>query len=99
MRLPAAEWLEGQLAAPCEGLATVVFHSIMWWYLSEEERGRVSELISAAGRRASAGALLAWLCFELMETRDPEVRLTRWPSGVDELLAHADPHGRYVRWR
>ena len=95
----AADWLAEQLAVSRDGVATVVFHSIMWWYLSEDERTRVGEIVSAAGAHASARAPLAWLRFELMESRDPQVRLMRWPGGVDELLGHADAHGRFVRWR
>ena len=32
-RRAAADWLAEQLAEPATGIATVVFHSIMWWYL------------------------------------------------------------------
>jgi hypothetical protein len=47
-RCPAAAWLDEQLAAPLPGVATVVFHSIMWWYLSEDERQRVTDTIGTA---------------------------------------------------
>jgi hypothetical protein len=99
VREPAAEWLGKQLAVPREGVATVVFHSIMWWYLSEEEREQVSAIIAAAGVRATASAPLAWLRLELMGSTEPDLRLTQWPAGESTLLAHADAHGRYVRWR
>jgi hypothetical protein len=98
-RRGAAEWLGEQLSAPRDGVATVVFHSIMWWYLSEAERDRVSALIAAAGARATATAPLAWLRLELMGSTEPDLRLTMWPGGAETLLAHADAHGRYVRWR
>jgi hypothetical protein len=97
-RRPAADWLAEELAAPRPGVATVVFHSIMWWYLSEEERNQVTEIISRAGTRTSARAPLAWLRMELMAARDPDLRLTLWPGGAETLLAHVDAHGRYVRW-
>ena len=95
----AADWLAERLAVARHGTATVVFHSIMWWYLSEEERTRVTEIISAAGARATSGAPVAWLRLELMASREPEVRLTQWPGGEDTLLGVADGHGRYVKWR
>jgi hypothetical protein len=94
----AADWLAEHLAAPRYGVATVVFHSIMWWYLSEEERDRVTAIIRRAGARAGARAPLAWLRLELMQATDADLRLTHWPEGDETLLGRADPHGRYVRW-
>jgi len=94
----AADWLAEQLAVRRHGVATVVFHSIMWWYLTEEERDRVTDIIRRAGERASAGAPLAWLCLELMGATAADLRLTCWPDGDERLLGRADPHGRYVRW-
>ena len=97
-RRGAADWLAQQLATPRDGVATVVFHSIMWWYLAEAERDRITELITAAGARASRAAPLAWLRLELMTAIEPDLRLTRWPGGEELRLARADAHGRYVRW-
>jgi hypothetical protein len=98
-RQHAGDWLAEQLAIPRAGVVTVIFHSIMWWYLSEEERERVTETIKAAGSRATSNAPLAWLNLELKGASDPDLRLTQWPGGGEIVLAHADPHGRYVRWR
>jgi len=97
-RRGAADWLAEQLAERRDGLATVVFHSIMWWYLSEEERTRVTDTIDAAGARADAGAPLAWLRLEMMAAIEPDLRLTLWPGGGESLLGRADAHGRFVRW-
>jgi hypothetical protein len=97
-RRRAAHWLAEQLAAPRPGVVTVVFHSIMWWYLSEEERDRVTAVIRHAGERDGARAPLAWLRLELMEATDADLRLTRWPDGDETLLGRADSHGRYVHW-
>jgi hypothetical protein len=99
VRCGAADWLAQQLATPRDGVATVVFHSIMWWYLSEAERDRVTELVIAAGARASRAAPLAWLRLEMMTAIEPDLRLTRWPGGEEVVLARADAHGRYVRWQ
>lgn len=97
-RRRAADWLAEQLATPRPGVSTVVFHSIMWWYLSEEEREQVTAIIRSAGSRATAHAPLAWLRLELMAQLDADLRLTLWPGGDETLLGHADSHGRYVRW-
>jgi hypothetical protein len=95
----AADWLSEQLAAPHAGVATVVFHSIMWWYLPEDERDRVTEIIAHAGARASSAAPLAWLRLEMMTSPEPDLLLTQWPGGSERLLARADAHGRFVRWK
>jgi hypothetical protein len=97
-RCGAAAWLEQQLAAPRAGVATVLFHSIMWWYLSEAERDRVTALIAAAGGRATPSAPFAWLRLEMMTAIEPDLRLTVWPGGEERLLGRGDGHGRYVRW-
>ncbi|MFN8640181.1 MAG: DUF2332 domain-containing protein [Candidatus Binatia bacterium] len=39
-RRSAADWLAEHLATPAGGVATVVFHSVMWWYLADAERER-----------------------------------------------------------
>jgi hypothetical protein len=94
----AADWVERQLeVAPARGGARVLFHSIVWSYLSENSRSRIRSHLSRAGAAASDEAPLAWLRFELAEP--PELRLTLWPSGEETLLAHAHPHGAWVRWR
>jgi len=98
-RRAAADWLADELAAPPAGVATVVFHSIMWWYLSEAERERVTALVAAAGARATPAAPVAWLRFDLLGSTTPEVRLTLWPGGDEVTLATADAHGRWVDWK
>ncbi len=99
VRCGAADWLAEQLATPRDGMATVLFHSIMWWYLSEAERERVAAMIAAAGQRADADAPFAWLRLEIGGTQEPNVILTQWPGGAEVVLGSADPHGRFVRWQ
>jgi hypothetical protein len=103
-RVPAAvdaadapRWLEARLSDLRADAATVVFHSIVWQYMSESERVRVAELIESAGRAASASSPLAWLRMEPGADM-AEVRLTTWPGGAERLLATAGFHGRDVRW-
>ncbi len=97
-RRTAAEWLAAQLARPVADVATVVFHSVMWWYLSEPERERVTALVEAAGARATAASPLAWLRFDLFGQTHYEVQLHTWPDGEIRRLAYACPHGRWVDW-
>lgn len=96
-RAEAADWVEQQMGvAPVRGTARVLFHSVVWSYLSEDSRNRIRAHLSRAGAVASPEAPLAWLRFELADP--PELRLTIWPSGEETLLARAHPHGAWVRW-
>jgi hypothetical protein len=93
------EWLETQLAESTPGLATVVFHSIVWQYLTAKEKAAVEATLHEAGRRATADAPLAWLRLELgSELSTSDLRLTAWPGGAERLLAHAAPHLGPVEW-
>ena len=95
----AADWVEKHLAEPARGVATVLFHSIVWQYLARETRDRVAAAIARGGRRAASGSPLAWLRMEPAPERGhAELRLTLWPGADERLLAHADYHGRWVRW-
>lgn len=98
-RADAPAWLGRALATPAAGVASVVYHSIFWQYLSRESRGAARAAIEEAGRRATSEAPLAWLRFEPAGREGPyQVRLTTWPGGVERVLAEAGPHGCPVRW-
>jgi hypothetical protein len=93
----AADWIERQITlAPVRGSARVLFHSVVWSYLSEHSQNRIRAHLNRVGAFASSEAPLAWLRFELADP--PELRLTMWPSGEESLLARAHPHGAWVRW-
>jgi hypothetical protein len=91
------EWVEGHLAEPVPGLATVVVHSIVWQYLSRASRDRMRAALRRAGARARASSPVAWL---RMEPAGPlaDLRLTWWPGGGEEVLGFGGYHGRPVRW-
>jgi hypothetical protein len=93
----ASRWLEEQLQYATPDASTVVFHSIMWQYMSEEERGRIVEILTRAGRLATSSSPLAWLRMEPGADM-AEVLLTTWPGGRERLIATAGFHGRDVRW-
>jgi len=100
-RADAASWLEGRVRTPAPGTATVVFHSVMWQYMTPAGRDRVRSLLEAAGDEATAAAPLFWLRQEPTGPEAPggqEVRLTAWPGGREDLLAMVPPHGRPFRW-
>jgi hypothetical protein len=95
----AAHWLERQLAHRRPGVATVVYHSIVWQYLAEDTQRAARAAIEQAGARATDNAPLAWLALEFEgEGRPPELSLTQWPGGARQRLATAHPHGAHADW-
>jgi hypothetical protein len=93
----AGGWLEEMLGDRRPGTATVVFHSIVWQYLGDDERERVKNAIEAVGAAADADAPVAWLRMEL-GGQLADVHLTTWPGGEEALIARAGYHGRPVHW-
>ncbi len=94
-RAGAVEWARERLAAPADGLATVVYHSIVIQYLSAGDQEAFSRTIAEAGERATGEAPLAWLRME-PDGRRAAIRMTIWPGGEDRLLALAGYHGTPV---
>lgn len=94
----ASAWLPTMLADPAEGMATVVFHSIVWQYLPGDVRQAVESTIVEAGRRATEHAPLAWLRYEPWGAPKPTVDLRTWPGDRRRILAHAGFHGAPVTW-
>jgi hypothetical protein len=94
-REPAAPWAERMLAESAPGRATVIYHSIVSQYLSDEERADLFATIRAAGKCATAAAPLAWLRMEPADDR-ANLDLTLWPGGEDRRLARVGYHGSPV---
>lgn len=90
-------WVERELAELPDAAATVVFHSIVMPYLSQEERDRFVASVAAAGERATPESPLAWLRMEYGGD-ECELRLTSWPGGEERVLATCGFHGRKVVW-
>jgi hypothetical protein len=92
-------WLETHLAEPAPGRATVVFHSIVWSYLTDAERVAATETLRAAGGRARPDAPLAWLRLESVpDLSSSTLTLTTWPGGDERLLARAGFHVGPIDW-
>jgi len=95
-RETASTWARRMLAEPAPGRATVIYHSIVSQYLSDEERAALFDGIREAGERATAAAPLAWLRMEPADDR-ANLELTAWPGGEDRLLARVGYHGSPVQ--
>lgn len=93
----ASDWLKSQLAYSRNGVATVVFHSIVLQYIPPSARERVVEIIKEAGLKATSDAPVAWLRMEPGEEQC-DVHMVLWPDGGERHLARSGHHGRPVRW-
>lgn len=100
-RADAADWVEARLGEPqAEGVTRVLFHSIVWQYISEASRRRIEAAMAAAGARATAARPLAWVTVETnRQTFRHELRTRYWLGGEQEaLLGEAHAHGAWVEW-
>jgi len=93
------DWLQKRLANEKVGAAHVIYHTIVWYYLSLDAQKAGETMIRAAGERATGESPLAWL---RLEPDDDEpgaaLLLTLWPTGEERCIARADFHGRWINW-
>jgi hypothetical protein len=101
-RLAGSDFLARELATPRDGVATVVWHSVVRQYMAPEERSRVQHLLREAGARATADAPLAHLFLEPERVGGGDFRfvigLTLWPGPQSVTLGEARGHGPPVVW-
>jgi hypothetical protein len=86
-----------------EGTTTVLWHSVMWQYLTAEDQHRVTARIAELGDAATPTRRFAHLRAEPARRHpgaDHEflVRLTTWPGGEDRLLGATVGHGVPTTW-
>lgn len=97
-------WLARQLADERPGLATIVYHSVVWRYVPTAERAVAHHALHAAGDRASGGRPLAYLRLEPTDPSQPysgepyPLTITAYPGGEQLVLGHAQAHGQGFRW-
>ncbi len=101
-RLPASTFLTRELSTPTPGVLTVVWHSVVWQYLSPQERTATTQSLREAGDRATADAPLAHLMLEPERVASGGfifgVHLQNWPGGPRTRIATAQGHGPPVVW-
>lgn len=85
---------------PVPGQTRVIMHSVVWQYVPQDQRDRVTKLMEHAGRAASKDAPLAWISLEAnRDTHRHELTVRHWPDGEDwQTLATAHPHGEWIEW-
>ncbi|GGA56099.1 DUF2332 domain-containing protein [Pelagibacterium lentulum] len=96
----AADWVEAKLAEePEAGIVRVFFHTIVWQYLPEATKERITAAFEKAGAAASNEAPLVWMYMEAEDHPAGAVLKQRvWPGGELETVGLADYHGRWVDW-
>lgn len=93
--------MEQELARPQEeGSTRVLMHSIVWQYLPEEEKRRITRAMEDAGARATKERALAWVAVEGdRKLLKHGVTVRYWPGdGAPKLIAAAHAHGEWIEW-
>ena len=98
--LSGADFLARELAQPHPGELTVLWHSVVWQYVSPAERERGRAVLARAAAAATPEAPLALLVLEPVHPSGRfELRLRWWPSAPEVVvLGHGSPHGTPFTW-
>jgi len=93
----AAETIAATSLKP--GTWTVLWHSIMWQYLTIAQQIELNEAIAHLGASATPEARFAHVYLELISgTADTPVELVTRPGEIKRQLGTAPPHGIPVTW-
>jgi len=98
-RTRAAEAVAGMTLA--EGALTVLWHSITWQYLPDDERDGIRSAVEALAAQADGSSPFAHLSLEPARDGDGLKFLARaraWPGGELQVLGDCHPHGPPVNW-
>lgn len=101
VRMNAADFVEAELARPQEaGTTRMLMHSIVWQYVPEDQRARVTAAMERAGAAATAERPLAWVALEANRVLHIHEMVVRyWPGGeAGEVVTRAHPHGAWIGW-
>lgn len=101
VRMNAADFVEAQLALPqMEGTTRLLMHSIVWQYIPDDQKARVTKAMEAAGKRATPEKPLAWIALEANRTLlNHGLSVRHWPAdGDSNLIAAAHAHGAWLEW-
>lgn len=101
-RADAADFVEAMLAEPQEaGTTRVLMHSIVWQYVPETSRARVTAAMKAAGRKATPETPLAWVRVEAnRENFRHELTVRCWPQAPEwTQLGTSHAHGAWIDWQ
>jgi len=100
-RSAGPDWLASQLARAERDVLTVVWHSVVWQYVSPADRAMGRAVLADAAAKATPTSPLALLVFEPRRTDDDyrfELLLKLWPAGISLNLGHGAGHGTPFTW-
>lgn len=95
------EWLAKQLIRAERDVLTVVWHSVVWQYVSPADRAMGRAVLADAAAKATPTTPLALLVFEPRRTDGDyrfELLLKLWPAGISLNLGHGEGHGTPFTW-
>ena len=95
------DWLADRLASPVPDALTVVWHSVVWQYVSPADRAEGRAILADAVARATPEAPLALLVYEPRRTHtgyEFHLLLKLWPAGVSLRLGSGRGHGIPFSW-
>ncbi|HEY8372447.1 MAG TPA: DUF2332 domain-containing protein [Pseudonocardiaceae bacterium] len=102
-RAGGPDWLAEALRRERRGVLTVVWHSVVWQYVSPADRARGREVVAAAAARATHDAPLALLVYESRRAESGGYRfdllLRLWPAGLSLRLGSGGGHGTPFTWK
>ncbi|KOV76998.1 hypothetical protein ADL03_42835 [Nocardia sp. NRRL S-836] len=99
-RSAGPEWLARQLARAERDVLTVVWHSVVWQYVSPADRAMGRAVLADAAAKATPTAPLALLVFEPRREVDHRfaLMLKLWPAGISLSLGVGEGHGTPFTW-
>ncbi|WP_394613768.1 DUF2332 domain-containing protein [Lentzea sp. JNUCC 0626] len=102
-RSAGPEWLAKQLARAERDVLTVVWHSVVWQYVSPADRAMGRAVLADAAAKATPTTPLALLVFEPRRSAEDddyrfELLLRLWPAGISLNLGHGAGHGTPFTW-
>lgn len=98
-RADAAGWVAAQIINRPMGQATVLYHSIVWPYLSVAQRFAIESAFAQAGEEVRPDAPLIWLKMDGRELGTiARLSYTIWtgdngPAGEEVIIGPCHPHG------
>jgi len=98
-RADAADWVEARLAEPqAAGATRVLVHSVVWQYLGDARRARITAAMERVGAGATADRPLAWVTMEPdRSVAEMVVTVRRWPDRPEpRRIARAQSHGAWI---
>jgi hypothetical protein len=101
VHMNAADFVEAELAKPqADGVTRMLMHSIVWQYVPEDQKARVTAAMAAAGARATPERPLAWVSLEANRVLHiHEMTVRYWPGGAEPVtVTRAHPHGASLEW-